>query len=452
MGKIKMKEKKVLQNKTRKKKDGGSGYSRDRKIVSIYMQATGSSVQVFDSNFHPLETDNGVTIEQSICRYCVGAACNGNIICREMHINAIRESSRQGKSQIYQCGLGLMFWVSPFYSDGKFNGALRGSGFLSPNANISTVSEKCNGTILTEEFVRIVSSLPVENTEKFVSLAEMMLLCAESLSTGRENHHEILRLRSQQQNILSSLVEELKEKHPEGEPLPGYPLDKERQLITSLRRGDKKEAERFLNELLAALVFTNPEHFQYIQLRAMEIAVLLFRTGIHSITNSVMENNTRFLKQIQEAKTIEEIIGILHAIVENIAGQIASFQGIPHASAMRKAEHFIRKNYTRKISLHEIAEVAGLSAPYFSTIFKEEMGENLSKYIKRLRVEKAIKMLFETDFSLSEISAACCFEDQSWFSKIFKAFTGISPGKYRNQGGIIIKNTDKAALSKNRKK
>jgi AraC-like DNA-binding protein len=87
------------------------------------------------------------------------------------------------------------------------------------------------------------------------------------------------------------------------------------------------------------------------------------------------------------------------------------------------------------MSLHEIAKVAGLSAPYFSTIFKEEMGENLSKYINRLRVEKASKLLLETNLTLSEISGACCFEDQSWFSKIFKAFTGISPGKYRNQGG-----------------
>jgi AraC-like DNA-binding protein len=85
--------------------------------------------------------------------------------------------------------------------------------------------------------------------------------------------------------------------------------------------------------------------------------------------------------------------------------------------------------------LREIAKIAGLSPPYFSTIFKDEMGENLSRYINRLRVEKSIKMLLETDFSMSDISTECCFQDQSWFSKIFKSFTGISPGKYRNQGG-----------------
>jgi methionyl-tRNA formyltransferase len=45
----------------------------------------------------------------------------------------------------------------------------------------------------------------------------------------------------------------------------------------------------------------------------------------------------------------------------------------------------------------------------------------------------------ETTLSLSEIAGSCGFEDQSWFSKIFKVFTGTSPGKYRARNGGIIK-------------
>jgi transcriptional regulator GlxA family with amidase domain len=64
------------------------------------------------------------------------------------------------------------------------------------------------------------------------------------------------------------------------------------------------------------------------------------------------------------------------------------------------------------------------------------MGENLSAYLNRLRVEKAAAMLIETDLSLGEISGSCGFEDQSWFSKIFKYYAGISPGKFRERGGV----------------
>jgi YesN/AraC family two-component response regulator len=151
-----------------------------------------------------------------------------------------------------------------------------------------------------------------------------------------------------------------------------------------------------------------------------------------------MEVNNRYLRKIQDSKHIEELIGNFYAIIDRIAGHIFSFQGVRHASALRKAERYIWDHYTHKVSLQEVAEVSGLSASYFSSIFKKEMGENLSNYLNRLRVEKATDMLTKTDASLYEIARVCGFEDQSWFSKIFKSYTGVSPGKYREQGYSTI--------------
>jgi len=417
----------------------------ENEVLSTYMQATGSNVQIFDCNSQPCELEGSLSIEQNICRYCTGAS-SGRNSCREMHTNKIRESSRNGRSLIYQCDLGLLFWISPIYDEGKFSGALRGSGFQNPGAvNNVSIREKydkkaddsANEAISPEEFERRILAFPSGDDDKIKSLSEMLHLCAETLSTGNENYHEMLSLRFEQQASLSALIDDLKTKYPKGSGFPVYPLEKERQLVALLRRGNKQEAGKLLDELLSVIVFCNQEHFRYIQLRTIELAVLLARAGTNSIGSAGMENKARYIKQIQDAKTVEELAAILHNMVEKIIVQIVLFQGIPHASAMRKAEFFIKENYTRKISLREVAKIAGLSAPYFSTIFKEEMGENLSKYINRQRVEKASRMLLDTDLSLSEISNACCFDDQSWFSKIFKSFTGISPSKYRSQGGKI---------------
>jgi len=396
------------------------------------MQSTGSNVQVFDGSFRPVEADDESSIERNVCQYCKNGS-QGDNKCQEMHSDEMQASSLHGRSRTYQCELGLVFWVSPIYSDGKFSCALRGSGFVSPEARVYETF--CGKDVPAKEFSSRVSIYPVGDAEKIKSLAEMLLLCSEALSVG--TNHETIRLRYEQQTTLSTLIDELKEQHPEGPDLLCYPLDKERRLITVLRQGDKQEAKKILNEILAVLMFSNKNHFHYIQVRALELAVLLARTGTNSTSATAVENNARCLKQIQGAKNIEELTAILYSIVENVGEQIVSFQGLPHASAMRKAELFIRENLTRKISLGEIANVAGLSAPYFSTIFKEEMGENLSGYVNRQRVEKASRMLLETDLTLSEIAANCCFQDQSWFSKIFKSFTGISPGKYRRQGGPV---------------
>ena len=387
------------------------------------MQSTGSSVLFFDCNFHPVDEDEN-SVENHICAHCPSGGC------REMHVNAMRESSDKGKPVIYRCKVSLIFWTCPIYRDGCFFGALRGSGFMNEGKN-PPKQKIIGGSITTREFAKRLSRFPKADSEKINSMAELLLLCAESFSSGSD--HRQLRLRSEQQENLSSLLRELKEKYPEKSELPAYPLKKERQLVASISRGDTAGAKKLLNEIFAILLFNSKDQFKYLQLKSLELAVLFSRAEISSGGGYTAEYNIRCFKQIQDAKTAEELSCILHDLAEDITGRIISFQGIPHASAMRKAELYIRENLKRKMSLNEIARVAGLSAPYFSSIFKSEMGENLSVYINRLRVEKASKLLKETSMPLSEISGECCFEDQSWFSRIFKAYTGISPGKYRSQ-------------------
>ena len=421
----------------------------ENQLLSIYMQSTGSKVQFFDSGFHSPD-DDLLSVERHICANCSlgnnrdSKSRNGNCGCREMHINAMRESADHGRPVVYQCKLSLVFWVSPIYRDNSFYGALRGSGFLAdaPGAAKSgrtarkSAEQKarlaaCNGAVSAEEFDSRICLYPHAGMEKINSLAELLLLCAKAFSS--RGNHRFLRLRSEQHESLSSLVNELKEKYPAGTEFPPYPLAKERQLVTSISRGNTAAAKKLLNEIFAVLVFNSKDQFRYIQLKSLELAALLSRSEADSVGGFTAEYNVSCFKHIQEAKTAEDLSCILHNLLEDITGRINSFLGIPHASAMRKAELYIRDNLRRKMSLNEIASVAGLSAPYFSSIFKNEMGENLSVYINRLRVEKASKLLRETTMSLSEISGECCFEDQSWFSRIFKAYTGISPGKFRSQ-------------------
>jgi AraC-like DNA-binding protein len=314
-----------------------------------------------------------------------------------------------------------------------------GTGFLGVDNEEATeaMHSICNGINSEEEIREHLSVFPQGKSEKVKALAELLQICAESLSEGEGDYHEILKRRAMQQTIIAEQISLLKIQYPEDSPAPGYPLDKERMLLAALRRGDNEAGRKILNELLSILFFTNPDQFKYIRFRAIELVVLLSRLAISPgfTEEALLETNNHYLRRIQETQNIEELTDELHTIMDKMTEQIFSFQGARHASALRKAERYIWENYTRKISLQEIASISGLSAPYFSTIFKEEMGENLSSYLNRLRVEKAGHLLKETKLSLSEIAGSCGFEDQSWFSKIFKNFTGHSPGKYRSRKG-----------------
>ena len=418
-------------------------------LMRMYGRATGALISIHDHNFMPIpEQFEEMLCQKNICLFCLkyrehievkniaGLMANP---CRDMHINALRESHRYGGSYIYGCSLGFMFWTSPLFHNKQFSGAIMGSGICgAPKEEIcSRMYQMCGKAESKTAIRKLLSQFPQGVPQKIKAHAELTLLCAQSLSAGSGGKYETMKRRSKQQMVLSAKIIELKKQYPPGSARPAYPLDKERKLLKAFHRGDTELGLKTLNEILASLFFSYPDQLSNIQYRAMELAVLLSRidTGPGLITRAAIETKNNHIKLIREAGAIEDLFDIMNRIAEQLSDKIIGFREINHASALKKAERYILDNFTRKISLEEIAGDSGFSAPYFSTIFKEEMGENLSSYLNRLRVLKAGFMLTDSNYSLSKIARACGFEDQSWFSKIFKSYTGISPGKYRSQGG-----------------
>jgi AraC-like DNA-binding protein/ligand-binding sensor protein len=438
------------------------------KILGIYEKATGALICVLDQDLLPIkEIFPDLLGKKNVCvHYCFKYAEEMKRIskvsdmrsspCSKLHVNAVKEAHRFGASHIYMCEMGFLFWTSPLYSHGKFIGAVIGSGFsgLERGETMKALQAKSKGAASKEELEEQTDLFTRCESERIKSLSEMLLICAEYLSTGGAEH-----LSAGSGEYLSADSGEALYMAKESAPSPAYPMDKERLLLAALRRGDHEAGRKLLDELMDVLFHSNPGPFKFMQFRAMELVVLFSRAamkprlaGKESTASpydaALLEVNNRYFRYIQEAKNVEELTDMLHIIVERMSSQIFSFQGMCHASVLRKAERFIWENYTRKISLQEISAAAGLSAPYFSTIFKEEMGENLSSYLNRLRVEKARHMLAETDLTLNEIASSCGFEDQSWFSKIFKGFTGISPGKYRGSCGDVADSSGGASPEK----
>jgi YesN/AraC family two-component response regulator len=373
------------------------------KIVKHYEKAANCSASVMGP-----EGDSRIDDLNSLCKHC----CNCTSSCALMHTEAVNEARKLGGSYIYVCPAGFAFWTSPFYAGERFAGALLSGGVQG--------SEK--------------------NSDKVKALAQMMLVCADQISGMSFVQRNIPENSGLQQKADWEKTQFDQMQEPEKD---SNSLDMERMILASLRRGDNVEAKKVLNELLNTQYREIRENIDIFRLKAIELAVLLSRAAMEAETNPekkkddvILEANINHIRKIEESSSFEEIKNILFVITDQMAGLIFSFHGVCHFSALRKAERYIWDNYTRKTSLQEIADASGLSASYFSTIFKEEMGENLSSYLNRLRVEKAASMLITTNLPISGIAEACGFEDQSWFSKIFKNKTGLTPGKYREQGSL----------------
>ena len=395
---------------------------RAGEVAHHYETAADCTATVLGPNLLPVKDSKKeqTTLLCQICKRCGknGNASNDTHPCAKMHIDAVKDAQNRGGSYIYTCDVGLLFWTSPLYSGGHFAGALVAGGFLGIKRQeaLERIYKKSQGVISHDTINRCLDEFPEKNYEDVKALAQMMLACANQISK-----------------------EESKPLHAEMQVFPenSNNAEKERVFMASLRRGDVDEARKMLGEMMEAV--RSGGDLASLRLQATELVVLISRAAIKSEGEDpavILETNNHYLKKIEEAQRPEEILDVLETAMDRMAAKLFSFRGIRHSTALRKAERFIWENYSRKISLDDIAQAAGLSAPYFSTVFKEEMGENLSSYLNRLRVKNSAARLTETTMPIKKIAAACGFVDQNWFSKIFKHYTGLTPGKFREKGGI----------------
>lgn len=100
-------------------------------------------------------------------------------------------------------------------------------------------------------------------------------------------------------------------------------------------------------------------------------------------------------------------------------------------SCIKQAIGFIRSQSDRDISLDDAADFVGLSKYYFAREFRRVTGHTFVSYVNLIRCEKAKVMLTENRLHIGEIGRACGFENQSYFTRIFRNYTGMLPSTYR---------------------
>ncbi|MCH4169041.1 MAG: AraC family transcriptional regulator [Streptococcaceae bacterium] len=104
------------------------------------------------------------------------------------------------------------------------------------------------------------------------------------------------------------------------------------------------------------------------------------------------------------------------------------------------AHHFITTNYSKKIKIKDVLNHVALSRSYLFTIFKNKYGISPQHYLLNLRMNQAISLLLNSDYSIQMISNAIGFSDSLAFSSAFKKRYSISPTKFRaeNRKNLLI--------------
>jgi transcriptional regulator GlxA family with amidase domain len=107
----------------------------------------------------------------------------------------------------------------------------------------------------------------------------------------------------------------------------------------------------------------------------------------------------------------------------------------PIEQRVRKAQLYIEEHFAESFSVHDVAGHVGVSPSHLSSLFKQHTGMTLLAWRDEKRMMAAARDLLTTNRAVSEVAAACGFDDGPFFSRCFRKHFGCSPRDYRSRGG-----------------
>lgn len=178
----------------------------------------------------------------------------------------------------------------------------------------------------------------------------------------------------------------------------------------------------------------------------------LYRTGSHLLFRSPLVPMTGDLR-LQAA--LEAIAGEMESgatgwqeVIRSLVNQLTVYLLRAHINVhrsdeielsrvgvvdrrLRRAIEFMHDNCGRELSLAEIAGAAYLSEFHFARLFKKIMGVTPHSFLAALRIERARRLLAESDLPIVEVGASVGYAGQSHFTKVFREATGLTPRAFR---------------------
>jgi two-component system, response regulator YesN len=373
-----------------------------------------------------------------LCPVCAVAGVEDAEEERRAQLFVAYQAERFGGKYIQLCPHSLLLWAAPVVTDGIMAAALIGGPVMVVDSAEVYEELRAAGKLPAGSEAAVKAALesaPRVLPQRASSLAE--LLCDVASAIAWPSPLEPQLERAEQQSRISDFIHGMKEGPEPASPAAPYPIDKEKELLLAISGGDKRESQRLLNEILGHIFFSSGQDAPIIKARVLELVVLLSRAALEGGADmeQIFGLNFTYLNQVNKMRSVDDIAHWLSRIMVRFTDLVFTLKDVKHADVMQKALKYINGHYTEEITLDDVAGSVFLSPTYFSKLFSEEMGYRFTAYLNKVRIEKSKLLLKGSDIPLVDIAGLVGYEDQSYFTKVFKRVTGVSPGKYRESGG-----------------
>ena len=137
------------------------------------------------------------------------------------------------------------------------------------------------------------------------------------------------------------------------------------------------------------------------------------------------ENHRRQQDRQKLSKIVEK--------AQELKGRENEPEGDSNEERLKIVRRYIEDHIQEKISVKDLADLVHINEQHLMRIFKRETGQSVLEYITERRILIASSLLKDTEYSINFIADCVGCENYSYFTKLFKRFTGFTPREYRMQ-------------------
>lgn len=206
----------------------------------------------------------------------------------------------------------------------------------------------------------------------------------------------------------------------------------ETEISEAVRRADKALISRITSRIFGCIndkCNVNPYQFKEAFLHLLwNQAKIVKNLMLEERYNAFIASIKNKIIQCEEYKELwHHTNNTLFMITDILSNNLTDKNGL----IINKCMKYINEHYMDNISLESVSQKYYFNPSYFSKLFKSYTGLGFSEYLLKVRVNKADFLLKNTDDNISEIARRIGFKDPSYFNRVFKKEVGISPLRYR---------------------
>jgi two-component system response regulator YesN len=219
-----------------------------------------------------------------------------------------------------------------------------------------------------------------------------------------------------------------------GKKFTNLDIQDEKCILHALKAMDRKKLSEHVDRVFEKMLENEPD-YKSTQMICVELINILNRVAreISIDIGEIYTDEDIPYDEMKKYETISDVKQWILHIYLKLIDRIELFQlRSDYSDNITKSMEYIHKNFKRNISLNDVADYIGVNSSYLSRTFKEECGKGFVEYLNFVRVEYVKRMLGDGHARLKDTAVEAGFNNYTYFFKVFKSLTGMTPAEYEN--------------------